>query len=48
MDSDKGSALFICGSISAVIAFYFMKKIDRVRDQISEALEDPEAVQWEN
>lgn len=41
-------ALFICGSISAVIAFYFMKKIDRVRDQISEALEDPEAVQWEN
>ncbi|NLD05958.1 MAG: MFS transporter, partial [Synergistaceae bacterium] len=39
-------ALFICGSISAVIAYYFLVKIDRIRDQISAALEDPEAVKW--
>jgi len=34
-------ALFICGSISAVIAYYFLRKIDRIKDQISKALEDP-------
>lgn len=41
-------ALFICGSISAVIAYYFLRKIDAIKGQISLALEDPEALKWEN
>lgn len=40
-------ALFICGAASSVIAFYYLRKIDRLRDEIETALDDPEAIQWE-
>lgn len=40
-------ALFICGAVSSAIAYYYLKKIDRVKDEIETALEDPEAVQWQ-
>ncbi len=39
-------ALFICGTASAAIAYYFLRKIDGIKDQIWRALEDPEAVEW--
>ena len=40
-------ALFICGAVSSAAAFYFLRRIDRVKGEIESALEDPEAVQWE-
>ena len=39
-------ALFICGTISAIISYYFLRKIDRLKGEITRALEDPEAVNW--
>ncbi len=39
-------ALFICGAISALLSYYFLRKIDRLKGEISRALEDPEAVNW--
>ncbi len=40
--------LFICGAVSSAAAFYLLTRIEKIRDQIETALDDPEAVQWEN
>lgn len=39
-------ALFICGALSALLSYYFLRKIDRLHGEISRALEDPEVVNW--